>query len=72
MPFRECTWMGGGVKKVPLAKICHTYSTMMKRGTVIPYLNKKGYDVTIDDYEVTNKILSRDSNCIVDAVTPIL
>ena len=30
----------GGVKKVPLAKICHTYSTMMKRGTVIPYLNK--------------------------------
>ena len=28
----------------------------------------KGYDVIISVYEVTNKILSRDSNYIVDAV----
>ena len=29
-------WSGGG-KKPPLPKICHTYPTMMKLGTVIPY-----------------------------------
>ena len=31
-------WRGG--KKAPLPKICHTYPTMMKLGTVIPYLKK--------------------------------
>ena len=30
-------WRG---KKAPLPKICHTYSTMMNLGTVIPYLKK--------------------------------
>ena len=30
----------GGDKKAPLPKTRHTYSTMMKRGTVIPYLQK--------------------------------
>ena len=29
---------GGGVRSVP--KICHTYPTMMKLGTAIPYLKK--------------------------------
>ena len=35
-----------GDKKAPLPKICHTYPTMMKLGTVIPYLKKiqKIYD----------------------------
>ena len=33
-------WGGEGGKKVPLPKICHSYPTMMKRGTVIPYLKK--------------------------------
>ena len=28
----------------------------------------KGYDVIIPTHDVTNKVLSRDSNCIVDAV----
>ena len=28
----------------------------------------KGYDVIIYVYEVTNQILSRDSNCIVDVI----
>ena len=28
----------------------------------------KGYDITIFDHDVTNKILSRDSNYIVDMV----
>ena len=28
----------------------------------------KGYDITISDHDVTNKILSRDSNYIVDMV----
>ena len=32
---------GGACKKAPpLPKICHTYPTMMKLGTVIPYLKK--------------------------------
>ena len=31
---------GGGGKKAPLPKICHTYPTMMKLGTVTPYLKK--------------------------------
>ena len=32
---------GGGVgKKAPLPKICRTYPTMIKLGTVIPYLKK--------------------------------
>ena len=26
--------------KAPLPKICHTYSTMIKLGTAIPYLKK--------------------------------
>ena len=30
----------GGGKKAPLPKICHVYPTMMKLGTVIPYLKK--------------------------------
>ena len=29
-----------GFKKAPLSKICHTYPTMIKLGTVIPYLKK--------------------------------
>ena len=33
-------WRGGGGKKAPLPKICHTYPTRMKLGTVIPYLKK--------------------------------
>ena len=38
--FRGCSRMGGGGLFVPLPKICHTYPTMMKLGTVIPYLSK--------------------------------
>ena len=30
----------GGAKRPLLPKICHTYPTMMKLGTVIPYLKK--------------------------------
>ena len=30
----------GGGQKGPISKICHTYSTMIKLGTVIPYLKK--------------------------------
>ena len=35
-------WGGGGGQKTPLpsSKICRTYPTMMKLGTVIPYLKK--------------------------------
>ena len=38
--FRGCSMMGGGKKAPPLPKICHTYPTMMKLGTVIPYPKK--------------------------------
>ena len=31
---------GWGGKKATLPKICHTYPTIMKLGTVIPYLKK--------------------------------
>ena len=30
----------GGQKGLPLPYICHTYPTMMKLGTLIPYLKK--------------------------------
>ena len=30
----------GGAKRPPLPKICHRHPTMMKLGTVIPYLKK--------------------------------
>ena len=52
-PFRGCSRNrveggggGGGwakkspPQKCPLPKICHTFSTMMKLGTVKPYLKK--------------------------------
>ena len=40
--FWGCSKMGvgGGGKKSPLLKICHTYPAMMKLSTVIPYLKK--------------------------------
>ena len=37
--FWGCSRMGGD-KKAPLPKICLTYPTMMKLGTVIPYLKQ--------------------------------
>ena len=37
-PFRDCSRMLG--KKDPFPKICDTYPTMIKLGTVIPYLKK--------------------------------
>ena len=33
-------WDSGGGAKKSLPQICHTYSIMMKLGTVIPYLKK--------------------------------
>ena len=38
--FWCCPRMRGGKKAPPLPKICHRYPTMMKLGTVIPYLKK--------------------------------
>ena len=37
--FRGCSRMEEGGRP-PVHKICHTYATMMKLGTVIPYLKK--------------------------------
>ena len=37
-PFRGCSRKGG--QKGSLPKICHTYCTIMKLGTVVPYLKK--------------------------------
>ena len=41
---------GGRIKKVPLPKICRTYTALMKHGTVIPYLKKmeKIYDILLE------------------------
>ena len=36
--FGAADGWGGGGGRLPLPKICHTYPTMMKLGTVIPYL----------------------------------
>ena len=38
--FRGCSRTRGRGSKSPLPKICHTYPTMMKLGTVTPYLKK--------------------------------
>ena len=38
--FRGCSRMGGGAKKTPPPKICHTYPTMIKLGRFIPYPKK--------------------------------
>ena len=38
--FWGCSRMGWRGKKAPLPKICHTYPTIMKLGTVIPYSEK--------------------------------
>ena len=37
--FGAVHWLGVA-KKAPLPKICHTYPTMTKLGTIIPYLKK--------------------------------
>ena len=40
-PFWGCSRIGGSQKDpLSLPKICHTYPTMLKLGTVIPYLKK--------------------------------
>ena len=38
--FRGCSRMAGGRQKGLLPKITHIYPTMMKLGTVIPYLKE--------------------------------
>ena len=38
--FCGCSRIGEGWKKYPVPKICHRYSTIIKLGTVIPYLEK--------------------------------
>ena len=35
--FGAAHGLRGGAKRLPLPKICHTYPTVMKLGTVIPY-----------------------------------
>ena len=41
---RSCSRMGGG-KKTPLPNICHTYPTIIKLGTVKPYLKTIQKDI---------------------------
>ena len=40
MSFFEAAHGWGGPKRPPLPKICHTYPTLVKLGTVMPYLRK--------------------------------
>ena len=37
--FGGCSQIGGA-KRPPLPKICHTYPTMMKLGTIILYIER--------------------------------
>ena len=51
--FCGCSRMGAEARKPTLPKICHTYSTMIKLGTVIPYLKKipkiyESRDITLE------------------------
>ena len=46
---------GGGGKKDPLPKICHTYPAMIKLGAIIPYIKKiqkmyKTHDTPLEFY----------------------
>ena len=46
-------WEGGGGLVNPLPEICHTYPTLIKLGTVIPYLRKilkiyKSHDTSLE------------------------
>ena len=47
-------WWGGGGQKGPLPKICHTYPTMIKLGTIIPYPKKiqKLYESSFADISI--------------------
>ena len=58
--FGAAHGFGGGVKRPPFPKICHTYPTMMKLGTVIPYLKE------IQKYmnHVTHPLRNTDTDCI--------
>ena len=40
MGFFEAAYWCAGSNRPPISKICHTYPTMMKLSTVIPYLKK--------------------------------
>ena len=65
-------------KRPPLPKICDTYPTMMKTGTVIPYLEKiqkyinhvrhplSSADISIFNQKSANFVISRntDTDCI--------
>ena len=35
-----CQEGGGSAKRLPFPKLCHTYHTIMKLGTVMPYLKE--------------------------------
>ena len=51
---------GGGGKKAPLPKICHTYPTMMKLGTVKPYLkNYVTHLLTSADISIFSPAISK-------------
>ena len=50
--------VGRGAKRPPHSEICHTYSRMMKRGRVIPYLKK------IQIYRYRNRYGNTDIDCI--------
>ena len=64
--FWGYSWIGEG-KKASLPKICHTYPTMMKLGTVIPYLKK------IQNYinHVTQPLSSADINIFLMEISKV-
>ena len=58
--------------KIALIKVVMIFMMSAKMATLsllkIKIFWKKGYDIIIPAHDLTNKTLSRDSNCIVDVV----
>ena len=57
----------GEAKRAPVPKICHTYPTMIKFSTVIPYLKKiqkiyNSRDISVFSPEITKFVMSRNTD----------
>ena len=57
----------GEAKRAPVPKICHTYPTMKKFSTVIPYLKKiqkiyKSRDISVFSPEISKFVISRSTD----------
>ena len=66
-------WLEWGGKKAPVPEICHTYPTMMKLGTVIPYPKKiqkmyESRDILLDIFHRKSANFDISRNADIDCV----